>query len=128
MRIRDGKKSDPGWKISDLGSGINIPDPQYWLELSSSFCVHLRTGRLPTAPACPARPHPSAESTAETPRRRRFRNPEPRGGGERQGNGGGRTRLQFGELGVVRVRLRLGRQNPWLVVPIFPAKFVCGAG
>ncbi len=21
---------DPGWKISDPGSGINIPDPQHW--------------------------------------------------------------------------------------------------
>ncbi len=31
MRIRDGKNSDPGWKkISDQGTGINIPDPQHW--------------------------------------------------------------------------------------------------
>jgi hypothetical protein len=28
MRIRDGKKSDPGWE--KFGSGINIPDPQDW--------------------------------------------------------------------------------------------------
>jgi hypothetical protein len=27
MRIRD-----PGWKKSDPGSGINIPDPQHWLN------------------------------------------------------------------------------------------------
>jgi hypothetical protein len=27
IRIRDGKKSDPGWK--NVGSGINIPDPQH---------------------------------------------------------------------------------------------------
>jgi hypothetical protein len=26
--IRDGKKSDPGWKT--YGSGIKIPDPQHW--------------------------------------------------------------------------------------------------
>ncbi len=26
MRIRD-----PGWKKSDPGSGINIPDPQHWI-------------------------------------------------------------------------------------------------
>jgi hypothetical protein len=23
---------DPGWKILDQGSGINIPDPQHWLD------------------------------------------------------------------------------------------------
>jgi hypothetical protein len=28
MRIRDGKIFDPGWKNSDPGSEINIPDPQ----------------------------------------------------------------------------------------------------
>jgi hypothetical protein len=27
--IREGKSSDPGWKNSDLGSGINITDPQH---------------------------------------------------------------------------------------------------
>ncbi len=29
MRIRDGDRSDPGWKKSDRGSRINIPDPQH---------------------------------------------------------------------------------------------------
>ena len=29
-RIRDEDSSDPGWKKSDPGSGINIPDPQHW--------------------------------------------------------------------------------------------------
>jgi hypothetical protein len=28
--IRNGKYSDPGWKI--FGSGINVPDPQQWIE------------------------------------------------------------------------------------------------
>jgi hypothetical protein len=28
IRIRDGKKSDPGWK--KVRNGINIPDPQHW--------------------------------------------------------------------------------------------------
>ena len=27
MRIRD-----PGWRQSDPGSGINIPDPQHWIH------------------------------------------------------------------------------------------------
>jgi hypothetical protein len=26
---------DPGWKNSDPGSGINIPDPQHWLQAKS---------------------------------------------------------------------------------------------
>jgi hypothetical protein len=29
MRIRDGDSSDPGWKKSDPGYGINIPDPPH---------------------------------------------------------------------------------------------------
>ncbi len=39
MGIRDGKNSEPGWKISDLGwkifgSEINIPDPDlYFLPI-----------------------------------------------------------------------------------------------
>jgi hypothetical protein len=32
MRIRDGKNSDQAWKMSDMGSGINIPDPQHCLQ------------------------------------------------------------------------------------------------
>jgi hypothetical protein len=28
--IRDGDSSDPGWK--KIGSGINIPDPQHWVQ------------------------------------------------------------------------------------------------
>jgi hypothetical protein len=34
-RIRDGNNQDSGWikiRIRDLGSGINIPDPQHWLK------------------------------------------------------------------------------------------------
>ncbi len=30
MRIRDGKKSDPGWKKVGSGIGKNIPDLQHW--------------------------------------------------------------------------------------------------
>jgi hypothetical protein len=26
---------DPSWKNSDPGSGINIPDPQYWLYINN---------------------------------------------------------------------------------------------
>ncbi len=33
---------DPGWKNSDLGSGINIPDPQHW-SLSTT-CLILQAG------------------------------------------------------------------------------------
>jgi hypothetical protein len=28
--IRDGKNTDPGWKNSDPGSGINIPNQRFW--------------------------------------------------------------------------------------------------
>jgi hypothetical protein len=34
VQIRDGKKSDPG-------SGINIQDPQHWIYLHITECVHL---------------------------------------------------------------------------------------
>jgi hypothetical protein len=36
MRIRDGKNLDPGWRNSDPGSGINIPDPQHCFFLNSN--------------------------------------------------------------------------------------------
>jgi len=39
MRIRDGDSSDPGWK--QVGSGINIQDPQHWIYLHITECVHL---------------------------------------------------------------------------------------
>jgi hypothetical protein len=35
IRIRDGQNLDPGWK--KVGSGINIPDPQHWHELPTTF-------------------------------------------------------------------------------------------
>jgi hypothetical protein len=34
--------ADPGWKNSDLGSGINIPDPQHWL----TPCIKMVTTRM----------------------------------------------------------------------------------
>jgi hypothetical protein len=34
VQIRDGKKLDPG-------SGINIQDPQHWIYLHITECVHL---------------------------------------------------------------------------------------
>jgi hypothetical protein len=40
MRIRDGKKSDPGWKNSVQGPGINIPDPQHCLNGTGTFGIH----------------------------------------------------------------------------------------
>jgi hypothetical protein len=36
--IRDGKKSDPGWK--KVGSGMNIPDPQHCLQIKN-FMEHI---------------------------------------------------------------------------------------
>jgi hypothetical protein len=39
-RIRDGDSSDPGWKKSDPGSGINIPDPQHCKKHVSELSVH----------------------------------------------------------------------------------------
>jgi hypothetical protein len=35
---------DPGWKILDPGSGINIPDPQHWahlLRLLRKWCSYV---------------------------------------------------------------------------------------
>ncbi len=40
VRIREGKKSDPG-------SGINIPDPQHWLELKSKSLDKLLDSEVP---------------------------------------------------------------------------------
>ncbi len=37
MRIRYGKNSDPGWKNSNPGSGINIPDPRHWILWKRTF-------------------------------------------------------------------------------------------
>ncbi len=37
MRIRNILIWDPGWKNSDPGSGINIPNPQHWPKLCSIF-------------------------------------------------------------------------------------------
>jgi hypothetical protein len=52
VRIRDGKKSD-------LGSGINIPDPQHWNKGYTSFsynivnmCMKLWSSFQESVPAC----------------------------------------------------------------------------
>jgi len=42
MRIRDGERSDPGWKNADPGwkksdPGSNIPDPQHCFFESCSY-------------------------------------------------------------------------------------------
>jgi hypothetical protein len=37
IRIRDLLTRDPGWKNSDPGSSINIPDQQHWLWIRISW-------------------------------------------------------------------------------------------
>jgi len=62
MRIWDGNRvriRDPGWKKSDPGSGINIPDPQHWNKGYNSFpynfvnmCMKLWSSFQESVPAC----------------------------------------------------------------------------
>jgi hypothetical protein len=55
---------DPGWKNSDPGSGLNIPDPQHWVSCSSLKIIstpafYYRTFKTDIDPAL--KPHIQAE-------------------------------------------------------------------